>query len=103
MENLKLSEEGLFKCYGCIQGEHQLFAPRESKLPEKLVEETYIQTIHGGVTLTMAKVRSKCWVPTIRQKSVESVVTSRPYKLRFTIENHGYILCRAFLVRVKTE
>ena len=47
---------------GRIQGEYPIFVPRESKLAEKLVEEAHIQTIHGGVTLTMAKVRSKYWV-----------------------------------------
>ena len=27
----------------------------------------HIQTIHGGATLTMAKIRSKYWVPTLKQ------------------------------------
>ena len=65
--NLKLSQEDLYMCYGRIQREYPTFVPRESKLVEKLVEEAHIQTIHGGVTLTMAKVRSKYWVPTLRQ------------------------------------
>ena len=60
--NLKLSEEGVYKCYVFIQGEYPIFIPRESKLEEKLIEETHIHTIHGGVTLTMAKIRSKYWV-----------------------------------------
>ena len=64
--NVKLSKEGLYKCYGRIQEEYQIFIPRESKLAE-LIEETHMQTIHGRVTLTMAKVRSKYWVPTLRQ------------------------------------
>ena len=43
------------------------------KLAEKLIEEAHIQTIHGGLTLTMTKVRSKYWVPTLRQ-SVKRVL-----------------------------
>ena len=118
--NVKLSEEGLYKCYGPIQEEYQIFVPRESKLAE-LIEEAHIQTIHGGVTLIMAKVRSKYWVPTLRQlvKRVLRICYgcknfhvksypapqkgSRPYKLRFTIQNHRYRLCRAFLVQVKRK
>ena len=65
--NLKLSEEGLYKYSGRIQGEYPIYVPRESILAEKLVEEAHIQTIHGEVTLTMAKVRSKYWVLTLRQ------------------------------------
>ena len=40
--NLKLSEEGLYKSYGRIQGEYPIFAPRESKLAAKLVEEAHV-------------------------------------------------------------
>ena len=61
--NLKLSEEG----YGRIQRQHPVFIPRECKLAETLIEEAHIQTIRGGVKLTMAKIRSKYWVPTLRQ------------------------------------
>ena len=61
--SLKLSEEG----YSRIQRKHPIFIPRECKLVEKLIEEAHIQTIRGGVTLTTAKIRSKYWVPTLRQ------------------------------------
>ena len=71
--NLKLSEEGLYKCYSRIQGQYPIFVPRELKLAEKLIEEAQIQTIHGGLTLTMTKVRSKYSVPTLRQ-SVKRVL-----------------------------
>ena len=65
--NLKLSEEDLYKCYRRIEGEYPSFVPRESKLAENFIEEAHIQTIHGEVTLTTAKVRSKYWVPTLWQ------------------------------------
>ena len=45
--NLILSEEGLYRCYGGIQGKYPIFVPRESKLAEKLIEEAHIQPIRG--------------------------------------------------------
>ena len=118
--NLKLSEKGSYKCYGRIQGEYPFFLPREFILAEKLAEEAHIQTIHGGVTLTMAKVRSKCLVLTLRQllKRVSRQcygckkfhIKSYPVPQkelmpadRFTIQNHRYRLCRAFFVQVKRK
>ena len=65
--NLKLSEEGLYKCYCRIQGKYPIFAPKESNLAEKLIEKGHIKTIPGEITITMAKVRSKCWVPKLSQ------------------------------------
>ena len=37
------------------------------QISRRLIEEAHIQTIHGGVTLTMTKIRSKYWVLTLRQ------------------------------------
>ena len=106
-------------CYGHIQGEYPIFVPRESKLVGKLVEEAHIQTIHGEMTLIMAKVRSKYRISTLRQlvervlrqcykckefhvksypvplservpeRVSERVVDKRPCKFRFPIQNHG--------------
>ena len=45
---------------------HPLFIPNKSVLAEKLVEEAHLQTIHGGVTLTKARIRDQCWIPTLR-------------------------------------
>ena len=41
--------------------------PNKSLLAEKIVEEAHLQTIHGGVTLTMARTRDQYWIPTLRQ------------------------------------
>ena len=50
--NVKVSEEGLYQCFGGIKGEHPIFIPKDSILANKLVEEAHILTIHGGATLT---------------------------------------------------
>ena len=65
--NLKINREGIYECQGRIQGDYPIFIPNKSILAEKLVEEAHLQTIHGGVTLTMAKIREQYWVPTLRQ------------------------------------
>ena len=33
----------------------------------RLVEEAHQETLHGGVGLTMAKVRTRYWIPKLRQ------------------------------------
>ena len=65
--NLKMNQEGIYECHGRIQGDCPVFIPNKSLPAEKVVEETHLQTIHGGVTLTMARARDQCWIPTLRQ------------------------------------
>ena len=64
---MKASEEGLYQCFGRIQGEHPIFISKESVLAEKLVEEAHILTIHEGVRLTMTKIRSEYWILSLQQ------------------------------------
>ena len=63
---MKVSEVGLYPCFSRIQGEHPIFILNESVLAEKLVEEAHILTINGTVVLTMTKVRSEYWIPSLR-------------------------------------
>ena len=65
--NLKMNQEGIYECHGRIQGDYPVFIPNKSLLAEKLVEEAHLQTIPGGVTLTMARVRDQYSIPTLRQ------------------------------------
>ena len=65
--NVKVSEEKLYQCFGKILVKLPIFLLKGSVYTEKLVEETHILTIHWGVTLTMAKVRSECRIPSLRQ------------------------------------
>lgn len=65
--NLKMNEEGLYECRGRIQGDYPLYIPSASKLSEKLIEDAHKKTIHGGVTLTMAVIRSEYWIPSLGQ------------------------------------
>ena len=65
--NLKMNQEGIYERHGRIQGDYPVFIPNKSVLAEKLVKEGHLQTIHGRVTLTMARIRDQYWIPTLRQ------------------------------------
>ena len=62
-----MNQEGIYKCHAPIQGDYTVFIPNKSVLTEKLVEEAHLQTIYGGVTLIIARIRDQYWIPTLRQ------------------------------------
>ena len=62
-----MNQGGISECQGCIQGDYPVFFPNKSVLGEKLVEEAQLQTIHGGVTLTMSKITHQYWIQTLSQ------------------------------------
>ena len=72
--NLIKNDEGIFECHGRIQGNYPIYLPSESLFTRKLIQRMHLETLHGGVLLTMAAVREKYWVPKLRQvvKSVRS-------------------------------
>ena len=65
--NLQPNQEGLLECRGRVQGEYPVYLPGTSMLSFRIVEQAHQQTLHGGVGLTMAKVRSRYWIPRLRQ------------------------------------
>lgn len=74
--NLLPNTDGKLECHGKIQGvgQYPVYLPADSLFTRKLVERTHTETLHGGVSLTMAAVRKGYWVLTLRQlvKSVRS-------------------------------
>ena len=65
--NLQRNAEGLYECRGRIQGSYPIFLPPLALLSEKMVDDAHIQTLHGGVGLTMAYIRRDYWIPRLRQ------------------------------------
>lgn len=59
--------EGLYECRGRIQGNYPVNLRPSAELSQKLVQDTQILTLHGGVSLTMAFVRRDYWIPQLRQ------------------------------------
>ena len=51
-----------------------IFLHSESKFAGKLVQRIHLETLHGGVNLTMAAVREQFWIPRLRSlvKNVRS-------------------------------
>ena len=65
--NLQPGEEGVLECRGRIQGEYPIYLPDSALLAAKIVQRAHVTTLHGGVGLTMARVREKFWIPRLRK------------------------------------
>ena len=52
-----------------------------------MVEEAHLQTIYGGVTLTVTKIRDQYWIPTLRQLVKRIIKTCYACK-RFNISHY---------------
>ena len=62
-----MNQEGIYELHDRIEEDYTVFTPNKSLLAEKIEEEAHLQTIHWGVTLTMARTRDQYWIPTLRQ------------------------------------
>ena len=85
--NLQMNREGIYECHGRIQGDYSAFIPNKSLLAEKLVDETHLKTIHGGVTFTMARIRDQYWIPTLG-KLVKRIIKRCYGCKRFNISHY---------------
>ena len=61
--NLQPNENGLLECRGRIQGVYPIYVPELHQFARKLVEEAHDRTLHRGVSVTMAKISERYWVP----------------------------------------
>ena len=83
--NIKPNLNGVLECRGRIDGEYPTFLPCDSTFTRKVVERAHLCTLHGGVSMTMAKVRERYWVPKLRR--LVKQVRSKCYGcLRFRAE-----------------
>ena len=65
--NLQPNDKGVLVCKGRIQGDYPIYLPDTSTYAQRIVEEAHKSTLHGGVGLTMAKVRERHWIPRLRR------------------------------------
>ena len=65
--NLQLNANGVYECRGRIQGEYPIYLPDSFPFTVEVVRRAHETTLHGGVGLTMAKVRERFWVPRLRR------------------------------------
>ena len=80
--NLQRNDQHLFECRGRIQGVYPVYLPDKCVYTEKFIQEAHEATLHGGVQLTMAKVREQHWVPRLRRQ-VKRIVKKCPGCKRF--------------------
>ena len=65
--NLQPNEDGVLECRGRVQGFYPIYIPGSSLWARKFVEHAHKSTLHGGVGLTMVKVRERHWIPRLRR------------------------------------
>ena len=65
--NLQENNVGILECRGRIIGEYPVYIPDIHPFATSLVREAHITTVHGGVDLTMAKVRERYGIPQLRR------------------------------------
>ena len=64
--NLQANSKGVLECRGRIQGHFPIYVPDSHSYASKLVEDAHLRTLHGGMSLTMAKIRENHWIPRLR-------------------------------------
>lgn len=65
--NLQTNKDGVLECRGRLQGIYPVYIPDTSIYAKKLVEHAHENTLHGGLGLTMTKVREQHWIPRLRR------------------------------------
>ena len=56
--NLQPDTAGILECRGRIEGEYPIYLPDTHIFSWQVVEEAHLLTLHGGIGITMAKIRS---------------------------------------------
>ena len=62
-------------------GEYPIYLPDNHPFTAKLTFNAHLSTLHGGVGLTMGKVREKYWVPRLRRLVEVERKLSRVHKI----------------------
>ena len=60
--NLQRNKDGLLECRGRLPSPYPIYIPDTTTFAEKLVQHAHKATLHGGVGLTMAKIREEHWI-----------------------------------------
>ena len=72
--NLRNNQQDILECHGRVQGMYPIYLPTNSTYTRKLVRRIHVNTLHGGVGLTMAAIRETYWILRLRRlvKAVRS-------------------------------
>ena len=103
--NLQPNEDGVLECRGRVQGFYPVYIPGSSLWARKFVEHAHKSTLHGGVGLTMVKVRERHWIPRLRRlakrvikdcygcKRFHAIAYASPPSSKFTNHENRGIHC----------
>ena len=64
---MQLNAQGILECRGRMVGKYPIYLPDSALFTAKLVDQAHLATLHGGVTLTMARVQETYWIPRLRK------------------------------------
>ena len=84
--NLQPNCEQVLECRGRIVGQYPIYLPDSHPFTAKVVFQDHLSTIHGGIGITMSKVRERFWIPRLRRlaKKIITVVNdSIPKRIKF--------------------
>ena len=65
--NLQQNDDHMLECRWRIQDFYPVHLPDSSTFTEKLAENSHLETLHGGVALTMTYARNSYWIPRLRR------------------------------------
>ena len=65
--NLRKNDKGIYLCAGCLQGDYPVYLPTDAVYTERLVMNAHLHILHGGVVLTITRIRERYWIPGLRQ------------------------------------
>ena len=71
--NLQPNQDGILECRGKIQGEYPIYLPETHLYTQKFVQQEHLQTLHGGLGLTMTSFRKYRWVPRLGRLAKQSI------------------------------
>ena len=78
--NVKENQDGVLECRGRIQGHYPIFLLDSVPYTRKQIHQSHVDTLHGGVALTMTRVRERYWVPCLRKLAKQIVKACSGWK-----------------------
>ena len=78
-------KEGILRCQGRITGEYPVYLPTKSQFTKLVVQDSHHRTLHGGVAVTMAKVRERWWIEKLRslvKKEIHNCCKCKRYRMK---------------------
>ena len=68
---VKKDDQGIYRCYRQIADEYPIFIPKNSDIVECLIERHHMKRLHGGISMTLSKIREDFLDSNLEKKSKE--------------------------------